>query len=187
LPSDIDVNDRKNDKEKQSIFCFLDVSGSCWGYKERFYKAFKSIPTTIKVRLFSFDDAVYAGCRFIEIVAKKKMLDPNFKVSQLLDSLPFPEGALDVRHPCKDELKKSVLEELAKIFAENKNIFINPIKDIITIDGLRLVFEDGYAIIRQSNTEPVFTMGFEAQTLENAESYKNTMLRLVDDLISRFG
>jgi len=140
-----------------------------------------------KDRYYGFDDAVYAGCRFIEIVAKKKMLDPNFKVSQLLDSLPFPEGALDVRHPCKDELKKPVLAELAKIFAENKNIFINPIKDIITIDGLRLVFEDGYAIIRQSNTEPVFTMGFEAQTLENAESYKNTMLRLVDDLISRFG
>lgn len=139
-----------------------------------------------KDRYYGFDDAVYAGCRFIEIVAKKKMADPNFKVSDLVDSLPFPEGAVDVRHPCKDELKKPVLEELAKIFAENKNIFVNPIKDIITIDGLRLVFEDGYAIIRQSNTEPVFTMGFEAQKLETAESYKNTMLNLVDDLIARF-
>ncbi len=59
LPSDIDIDDRKSDKEKQSIFCFLDVSGSCWGYKERFYKAFKSIPKTIKVRLFSFDDVAY--------------------------------------------------------------------------------------------------------------------------------
>lgn len=139
-----------------------------------------------KDRYYGFDDAVYAGCRFIEIVAKKKMADPNFKVSQLVDSLPFPEGTLDVRHPCKDEFKKPVIEELSKIFAENKNIFVNPIKDIITIDGLRLVFEDGYAIIRQSNTEPVFTMGFEAQTIENAASYKNTMLNLVDDLIARF-
>lgn len=59
LPADVDIDDRKNDKEKQSIFCFLDVSGSCWGYKERFYKAFKSIPNTIKVRLFSFDDIAY--------------------------------------------------------------------------------------------------------------------------------
>ena len=59
LPADVDINDQKNDKEKQSIFCFLDVSGSCWGYKERFYKAFKSIPKTIKVRLFSFDDVAY--------------------------------------------------------------------------------------------------------------------------------
>ncbi|MEI8377200.1 MAG: phosphomannomutase/phosphoglucomutase [bacterium] len=139
-----------------------------------------------KDRYYGFDDAIYAGCRFIEIVAKKKQIDPNFKVSQLVDSLPFPEGTIDVRHPCKDELKKPVLEELAKIFAENKNIFINPIKDIITIDGLRLVFEDGYAIIRQSNTEPVFTMGFEAQTIKNATSYKDTMLNLVDDLIARF-
>ena len=59
LPTDVDIDDHKNDKEKQSIFCFLDVSGSCWGYKERFYKAFKSIPKTIKVRLFSFDDIAY--------------------------------------------------------------------------------------------------------------------------------
>ena len=59
LPADVDINDQKNDKEKQSIFCFIDVSGSCWGYKERFYKAFKSIPKTIRVRLFSFDDVAY--------------------------------------------------------------------------------------------------------------------------------
>lgn len=59
LPSDIDIEDRKSDKEKQSIFCFLDVSGSCWSHKERFYKAFKSIPNTIKIRLFSFDDIAY--------------------------------------------------------------------------------------------------------------------------------
>lgn len=139
-----------------------------------------------KDRYYGFDDAVYAGCRFIEIVAKKKAQNPKFKVSELVDSLPFPAGAAEVRHPCPDELKKPVLEELSKIFNENKNIFANPIEDIITIDGLRLVFKDGCAIIRQSNTEPVFTMGFEAQTAENTENYKNTMLRLVDDLIERF-
>lgn len=139
-----------------------------------------------KDRYYGFDDAVYAGCRFIEIVAKKKQADPNFKVSELVDSLPFPEFASDVRHPCKDELKKPVLKELAKIFNGNKNLFALPIKDIITIDGLRLVFDDGYAIIRQSNTEPVFTMGFEAKKAENMENYKATMLNLVDDLIAHF-
>jgi phosphomannomutase/phosphoglucomutase len=139
-----------------------------------------------KDRYYGFDDAVYAGCRFIEIVAKKKNQDPNFKVSELVDSLPFPEGSADVRHPCVDELKKPVLEELSKIFAENKDLFDEPIKDIITIDGLRLVFDDGYAIIRQSNTEPVFTMGFEASTQEKANKYRDTLINLVDDLIARF-
>lgn len=139
-----------------------------------------------KDRYYGFDDAIYAGCRFIEIVAKKKAQNPNFKVSELVDSLPFPAGAADVRHPCRDEFKKPVIEELSKIFAENKEIFVEPIRDIITIDGLRLVFDDGYAIIRQSNTEPVFTMGFEASTQEKANSYRDTLVNLVDDLIARF-
>lgn len=59
LPHDVSLDDRQNEKKKQSIFCFLDVSGSCWGFKERFYKAFDSIPKNIKVRLFSFDDVAY--------------------------------------------------------------------------------------------------------------------------------
>jgi phosphomannomutase/phosphoglucomutase len=139
-----------------------------------------------KDRYYGFDDAAYAGCRFIEIIAKKKSQNPDFKVSELVDSLPFPQGSADVRHPCKDEYKKPVLTELAKIFDENKNVFVEPIKDIITIDGLRLVFADGYAIIRQSNTEPVFTMGFEASTQEKANSYRDTLINLVDDLIARF-
>lgn len=58
LPSEASIYDRKNDKEKQSIFCFLDASGSCWGYKNRFYYAFKAIPQYIDVRLFSFDTVV---------------------------------------------------------------------------------------------------------------------------------
>lgn len=59
LPSDIDEENTISDREKRQVFCYLDASGSCWSYKDRFYNAFRSFPKTIKVRLFSFDDVIY--------------------------------------------------------------------------------------------------------------------------------
>lgn len=52
----------------------------------------------------------------------------------------------------------------------DKNIFGSQIKDIITLDGMRIVFDGGFALIRQSNTEPVFTLRFEAKTKEECEN-----------------
>ncbi|UKI41597.1 MAG: hypothetical protein L6V95_00545 [Candidatus Melainabacteria bacterium] len=54
-------------------------------------------------------------------------------------------------------MKKPILEMVKEKINENKNLFSDKIKDIITIDGLRIVFDGGFALIRQSNTEPVFT------------------------------
>lgn len=135
-----------------------------------------------KDRYYGFDDAVYAGCRFIEIVAKKRKENPDFSVAQMVDDLPFTPFADEVRHPCKDELKVPVIEEMAKIFEKDKNIFMNPIKEILTIDGLRLVFDDGFALIRKSNTEPVFTTGFEGGSQEAVDNYRDKMIELIDDL-----
>jgi hypothetical protein len=55
LPNDIDTDDRLKDKEKMQVFVMMDYSGSCVHHAKRFYRAFDSIPKTIKVRLFSFD------------------------------------------------------------------------------------------------------------------------------------
>ncbi len=68
LPHDISLDDRQNEKKKQSIFVFLDYSGSCVGYKDRFFKAFDSIPKNIKVKLFSFDSVAY------ELDAKERIV-----------------------------------------------------------------------------------------------------------------
>ena len=138
-----------------------------------------------KDRYYGFDDAIYAGCRFIEIVAKKRAQNPDFKVSELVDNLPFPQYTADVRHPCPDELKKPVLKDLEEVFNRDKNLFINPIKDIVTIDGMRLIFEDGFALIRQSNTEPVFTMGFEALNEKSCNNYRDVMINLTDEFIAK--
>ncbi len=138
-----------------------------------------------KDRYYGFDDAIYAGCRIIEIVAKNKAQNPNFKISDLL--IPFNKiyTSDEVRYKCKNELKKAVLEKITQIIKENKNIFSELIKDVVTIDGLRIIFSDGFALIRQSNTEPVFTLRFEARTKEKALHYKNVMISLLDECIKK--
>ena len=74
------------------------------------------------------------------------------------------------------KLKEMVSEEL----------FGSKIKEIITIDGLRIIFEDGFALIRQSNTEPVFTLRFEAKTQTKCEHYRDTLVDLTCSLVEEF-
>jgi len=139
--------------------------------------------TFFKDRYYGYDDAIYAGCRLIEIVAKNKLNNPNFKLGDLLE--PFNKVYLsdEVRLKCPNELKKEVLENLkAQI---NDELFNSKIKEIITIDGLRIIFDDGFALIRQSNTEPVFTLRFEAKTKENCEKYQNTLVELTNKLVEK--
>ena len=138
-----------------------------------------------KDRYYGFDDAVYAGCRIIEIIAKNKKINPNFKLTDLLE--PFKKVCTldEVRHKCKNELKKEVLKIITEKIEKDNTIFGTKITDIVTLDGLRIIFPDGFALIRQSNTEPVFTLRFEASTEENATHYKNVMISLLDEVINK--
>lgn len=67
----------------------------------------------------------------------------------------------------------------------DKKIFGSPIKDIITLDGMRIVFDGGFALIRQSNTEPVFTLRFEAKTKEECDKLKTVMLGMLDQILNK--
>ena len=137
--------------------------------------------TFFKDRYYGYDDEIYAGCRLIEIVAKNKMQNPEFKLTDLLE--PFNKVHLsdEVRLKCPNEYKKAVLEKMEKMI--NSDFFNSKIKEVITIDGLRIIFEDGFALIRQSNTEPVFTLRFEAKTKEKCEHYKKTLVDLTCNLV----
>ena len=129
-----------------------------------------------KDRYYGFDDAIYAGCRLIEIFAKNKKQNPDFQLKDLLKPFDSVVISPEIRLECPNEYKKDVLKAIEK--EANEEIFDTKIKDIITIDGLRFVFEDGFALIRQSNTEPVFTLRFEASTKENCEKYQNALVNL---------
>ena len=139
--------------------------------------------TFFKDHYYGFDDAVYAGCRIIQIVARKKKENPNFKITDMLEPFKSMYSSSEVRLPCPNSLKAQTLEGFQKVIAENPDFFGTNIKDIITIDGMRIVFEKGFALIRQSNTEPVFTLRFEADSKENAQKYEDLMVNKLLEII----
>ncbi|MBQ4647351.1 MAG: phosphomannomutase/phosphoglucomutase [Candidatus Gastranaerophilales bacterium] len=137
--------------------------------------------TFFKDRYYGYDDAIYAGCRLIEIVAKNKLRNPEFKLVDLLEAFGKVYLSDEVRLKCPNEFKKDVLAKLETLI--NEELFNSKIKEIITIDGLRIIFEDGFALIRQSNTEPVFTLRFEARTQEKCDQYKDALVDLTCSLV----
>ena len=139
--------------------------------------------TFFKDRYYGFDDAVYAGCRIIEIISKHKKANPDFTISDMLK--PFDEvcSSAEVRFPCPNELKKETLEKVKKCVESNANLFGSEIKEIITLDGMRIVFDGGFALIRQSNTEPVFTLRFEAKNKEECDRFKSCMINTLENIL----
>ena len=139
--------------------------------------------TFFKDRYYGFDDAIYAGCRIIEIIAKHKKDNPNFKIQELLQPFNAVYTSNEVRFPCANELKKPVLEKLKEYVNTHKSMFGTEIKDIVTLDGMRIVFDGGFALIRQSNTEPVFTLRFEAKTKDQCEHIQKCMLDKLEEFV----
>ncbi len=141
--------------------------------------------TFFKDRYYGFDDAIYAGCRMIEIVSKHKKANPQFKLEELLEPFNRVCTSDEVRFPCPNEQKKEVLESMKNEVQKNPDMFGSDIKEIVTLDGMRIVFKGGFALIRQSNTEPVFTLRFEALTTQQCEQFKNCMVDKLNTLVKK--
>lgn len=139
-----------------------------------------------KDRYYGFDDAIYAGLRIIEIIAKYKKSDPDFKLNSLLEPFNKVFCSKEIRYKCSNDLKLKVLNDLKSKINNDKTLFQSEIKDIITLDGMRIVFDGGFALIRQSNTEPVFTLRFEACNEDICKNYENIMLDLLSNCIDNY-
>lgn len=139
--------------------------------------------TFFKDRYYGFDDAIYAGCRIIEIIAKNKKKNPAFKLQDMLKPFDAVCSSDEVRFPCPNDKKKETLEKMKNCIESNKNLFGSDIKEIITLDGMRIVFDGGFALIRQSNTEPVFTLRFEGKTKDDCERYKSCMIKTLENIL----
>ncbi|MFQ5442250.1 MAG: phosphomannomutase/phosphoglucomutase [Thermodesulfobacteriota bacterium] len=129
-------------------------------------------------RYYGFDDAIYASCRLAEILAKRRVKDEKTAFSTLLANLPATQVTPEVRVECPDELKFKVIDKLKEIVGEGTEDF--RVRDIITIDGLRINFEGGWALVRASNTQPVLVLRIEASTeelLDRAKSFMKETLR----------
>jgi phosphomannomutase/phosphoglucomutase len=118
-----------------------------------------------------FDDALYAAYKVLTI------LDRSCKrLSEHLENLPLTYATPEIREPCPDEIKKTVIEELQERFKK-----YNP----LTIDGVRIDFGDGWGLVRQSNTQPVLVLRFEAKSQEKLEHIRELIESEVKDVKGR--
>ncbi len=107
-------------------------------------------------RYFGFDDAVYAGCRMLEMLKKD-----GRKLSEIFDTLPKMTATPEMKVDCPDEIKFQVISAMQKAVSDG-TATLPGLKKVITIDGLRMIFEDGWSLIRASNTQPVLVLRMEA-------------------------
>lgn len=102
-------------------------------------------------RFYGFDDATYAGARVIEILSKT-----DKPLSELLSDLPTTFSTPELRVDCSDDTKFDVVAKVAEYFARDH--------EVITIDGARILFENGWGLVRASNTQAILVLRFEAQS-----------------------
>ena len=119
-------------------------------------------------RYLGYDDGIYGGLRLVEILSKT-----DKKYSELLDGAPFYYNTPEIKIPSDDNIKLNEVEQVKK-YAKMKNY---PVNDI---DGVRVTFDDGWALVRASNTGPNLTTRFEATTLERLEEIKNEFLNVIE-------
>ncbi len=113
-------------------------------------------------RYLGYDDALYAACRLIEIVAAS-----GKPLSAQLAGLAKTVSTPEIRIDCADEVKFQVVEQVAGHFHEKR--------PVIEVDGVRVLFEQGWGLLRASNTQPVLVMRFEAANAELLEQYRAEM------------
>jgi phosphomannomutase/phosphoglucomutase len=115
-------------------------------------------------RYYGYDDAIYASCRLIEILVNQQK-----PLSSLLPDVPNTVVTPEIRVDCSDDQKfqlvGAVTQRLQEIAAtQDCNATDLPIRELITIDGIRVRFDNGWGLIRASNTQPALVLRFEASS-----------------------
>ncbi len=109
-------------------------------------------------RFFGFDDALYTTCRTLEILSHT---DQPF--SALLDGVPQTFATPELRLDCDEQLKFEIPSVVAGYYADDH--------EVITIDGVRVKFDDGWGLVRASNTQPVLVVRVEATSAAKRDQY----------------
>lgn len=115
-----------------------------------------------------FDDGIYAGLRILEILS-----NTDKKLSELYDNINKYYSTEELRASVTDENKFEIVEKI-KEYCKEKNY------KIIDIDGVRVEFEDGWALVRASNTGPNLTVRFEATTMNRAEELQKEFQEMIE-------
>jgi phosphomannomutase/phosphoglucomutase len=124
-------------------------------------------------RYFGYDDAIYASLRLLEILSTT-----GKKLSSLISDVPRTYATPEIRVDCPDGIKFKVVEAV-------KDQYRN-LHDIITIDGVRISFRDGWGLLRASNTQPVLVLRFEAASQERLSTIRGDMEGVLNKILQSF-
>lgn len=117
---------------------------------------------------------IYAGLRMLEILSNN-----DKKLSELIKEFNVYESVPELRVECHDNIKFKVVDEVKK-YCIDKNYNIND------IDGIRITFEDGWALVRASNTGPNLTLRFEAENKVRLDEIQEEFTKIVNIAINKF-
>ncbi|MCK5541888.1 MAG: phosphomannomutase/phosphoglucomutase [Desulfobacterales bacterium] len=121
-------------------------------------------------RYFGFDDALYATLRLLEILCSTKK-----SVCELISDLPETYNTPEIRVDCSDEIKFKVVEKICNLYKQQANV--------IDIDGMRVVYDDGWGLVRASNTQPSLVLRFEATTEKRLDQIRADIEENLDQII----
>jgi len=122
-------------------------------------------------RFYGFDDATYAGARVLEILS-----NTDKPLSELTADLPKTFSTPELRTDCPDETKFDVVAKIADHFANTNQV--------ITIDGARILFENGWGLVRASNTQAILVLRFEADSDEHLAEIRSIVETKVAEFIA---
>lgn len=126
-----------------------------------------------KDRHFGYDDGIYAMFRLIEILVQSQK-----SLSVLLEIFPKKITSPEYRLPCDEENKYAMVQEMKSLFYQKKNV------TLLAIDGVRVTTDYGWGIIRASNTQPVLSIRFEANTQEDLQRIKQDFFAVLSHYFS---
>jgi len=123
---------------------------------------------------FGFDDAVYAGARLLEILAAGKE-----SLADLFDAIPAVFNTPEIRVDCGDDVKFRVVDAIREHFKK-----ILPVNDI---DGARVTFPHGWALVRASNTQPSLVVRFEADSAAELQKIQQQVEAVIRSVQAQVG
>jgi phosphomannomutase / phosphoglucomutase len=120
-------------------------------------------------RYFGFDDALYTTFRLVEIMKKT-----GKDIGELLSDIPRLFFTPEIRLDCPDEKKCGIVSSIVnKFIAYNKNGEApHKVLSVNTTDGARILFENGWGLVRTSNTQPIIVMRLEAGSEKSLTDYR---------------
>ncbi len=116
---------------------------------------------------FGFDDAPLVALKALSIFSHS-----DKSVSQIFDEFPKLYATPEIILSTPDDMKFKIIDEISEVFAKDY--------EVVAVDGVRAIFENGWGLVRASNTQPAITLRFEARTEKQLGEYMNRFKAQLD-------